>query len=95
MAIYKLERLLSAGRGKKIAVVEASVTGTGDIDTGLTNVDYAFSSVKDSGATLPTYTASITAISGGTVSVVVTEHAAAANAVATVAKTVEVIAIGD
>jgi len=78
-----------------LVYVEASITGTGSIDTGLSSIDGAVVSVKDSGSSLPTYTASITSISGGTVNVVVTEHSSAANAVSSSAKTVTVIAIGN
>ena len=79
---------------KKIAAVTASITGTGNIDTGLSTVEYAVACVINSGTTVPTDSASISAISGGTVSVVVTNHAAAANSIETAAKNVTVIAVG-
>lgn len=84
-----------AGRYKKLAIVSASITGTGDIDTGLKSIDEAVACVKNSGTSIPTNTASITSISGGTVSVVVTKHEASANSVETSAKTVVVIAVGE
>lgn len=91
--LYDIAR--SLGVGKKLAVVSSSITGTGSIDTGLNSIDYAVATVVDSGSSVPTHTASITSISGGTVNVVVTEHQAAANAVASSAKTVVVFAIGE
>lgn len=90
--IFDLNRAL--GSGKKLAVVSASITGTGSIDTGLKKVDYAVACVVDSGSSIPTHTASITGISGGSVSVVVTENQSSANAVASSAKTVVVFAVG-
>ena len=87
--------IIGAAAGKKIVYVEASITGTGSITvTGLTTVEGAVVSVKDSGTALPTRTASITGISTNVVSVVVTEHAAAANSVAAAAATVGCLAIG-
>jgi hypothetical protein len=87
--------IVGAAAGKKIVYVEASITGTGNITmTGLTTVQGAVVSVKNSGTTLPTNTASITGIAGNVVSVVVTQHATAANSVETAAKTVGCLAIG-
>ena len=87
--------IIGAAAGKKIVYVEASITGTGGITmTGLTTVDGAVVSVKNSGTTLPTSTTSITSIAGNVVNVVVTDHAAAANSVATAARTVGCLAIG-
>ena len=85
----------AAAAGKKIVYGETSITGTGDITaTGLTTVEQAFVNVKNSGTTIPTRTASITGIATNVISVVVTEHAAAANSVASVAAAVAYIAIG-
>lgn len=87
--------LRALGAGKKLVVVSSSITGTGSIDTGLNSIDYAVASVVDSESSIPTHTASITGTSGGTVNVVVTEHQASANTVATSAKTVVVFAVGE
>ena len=87
--------IIAALAGKKIVYGNASITGTGDITaTGLTTVEEAVVNVRNSGTALPTRTASITGISTNVVSVVVTEHASAANSVATAAATVAYIAIG-
>ena len=87
--------IVGAAAGKKIVYVEASITGTGNITvTGLTTVEGAVVSVKNSGTAIPTDTASITGISGNVVSVVVTQHAEAANSIETAAKTVGCLAIG-
>jgi len=83
------------GLGKrKLFIGTASITGTGTISTGLSTVEEAVACVKNSPTTIPTRTASITGISGGDVSVVVTEHAATANSVATAAVEVTVFAVG-
>lgn len=95
MAIYGLISDRSAGRRKKLATVVASITGTGAVTTGLSSVDDAHATVQNSGTALPTRTASVTSISGGTVNVVVTEHASAANSVPTTASNVAVRAVGD
>jgi len=91
--LANLPRTLGRGR-YKLAVTTTSITGAGNVTTGLSNVSYAVATVVDSGSAIPTNSTAITAISGGTVSVVVTNHAAAANAVETAAKNVTVIAIG-
>ena len=80
--------------GKKIAYGSASITGTGNITTGLTSIESATVSVANSGTSIPTDSASITSTSGGTISVVVTKHDSSANSVETSAKTVNFIAIG-
>jgi len=72
-----------------------SITGTGSVSTGLSRLDGAVATVQNSGTALPTRTASVTSISGGTVNIVVTEHASAANSVATTAASVCVIATGE
>jgi len=83
--------------GLKGAAVTASTTGTGSINTGLRRLlTPAFACVQDAETTLASNaTAAVTSVSGGTVNVVVIEHAAAANAISTTAKSVGVIAIGD
>ncbi len=82
---------------KDTVIVEKSITGTGSFtatDHGLSSVDHAVVCVKNSGSAIPTHTASITSISGTTINVVVTEHQASANAVATAAKTVVAYIVG-
>jgi|Deesub1362A_J573_1020465.scaffolds.fasta_scaffold00652_31 hypothetical protein len=91
--IANLPRTL--GRGTyKLSCTTTSITGTGNVTTGLSTVSYAVATVINSGTSLPTNSAAITSISSGTVSVVVTNHASAANSVESSAKNVTVIAIG-
>jgi len=81
----------------KVAAASASITGTGTIDTGLKSIfGPVMATVQDAETTLPSNaTAAVTSTSGGTVSVVVISHDAAANAVSTTAKTVGVLALGE
>ena len=92
MAIYNLER--GMGKGKKLAAVSASITGTGTVATGLTSIDYAVANAA-SGTTIPVYTATAASTSGGDVTVVVISNQTTTNAVATTAKTVTVFAVGE
>lgn len=73
---------------------EARITGSGTIKTSLALVFFAVVCAYDSAGTIPTVTASITSVSGGDISVVVTRHAAAANSVETSEKRVSYIALG-
>jgi len=86
------------GVGKrKLAGVTASITGTGALTTGLSTIDYAVASMVNAATTVPTQTAEVTSISGGTVNVVVIDHtvtATAEHAVSSAAKNVTAIAIG-
>ena len=94
MAIYNLVK--ARGKGvPKFFIGVVAITGTGSVDTGLSSLDGAVATVQDSALALPTNTASVTSISGGTVNIVVTQHATAANSVETVAKDVCVIAAGE
>lgn len=96
MAIYPLPKEgLSAGRGKKLAVISASITGTGAITTGLTTVDYAVPCCVSSATTIPSEVATISSISAGTVNAVVIAQQAAANAISSSAETVTVFAVGN
>ena len=99
MTLFKLMGIRGAGRGKKLVNVVASITGTGDIDTGLKAVDGAVASVQNAdalGAGASQDFATITAISGGTVSVSVVEVGTTpAIAQATAAKNVCVMAVGE
>jgi hypothetical protein len=81
-------------RGKKIVWGVDSIVGTGSIATGLSSIDEAFVSVKNSGSASPTLTASITGITGGSINVVVTSHGTAGNAVATGTANVSWLVIG-
>lgn len=99
MALYKLTGIRGAGRGKKLASIVASITGTGDITTGLNSIDAAVPSVQNAdalGSDASQEFATITAISGGTVSVSVIEVGTTpAIAQATAAKNVGVLAVGE
>ena len=92
--MLKLPQAKRAAKFYKLAAGTASITGTGAIDTGLEHIDHAVVSVVDAESTIPTHSASITSISGGTINVVVVTHDSSANAIATSAKTVQYIAIG-
>lgn len=100
MPVYgTLERALGKGGRVKVAGACVSITGTGSIDTGLKTILPApIVSIQDAPASIPTETVEITSISGGTISVVVISHtitAGAEHAVATVARRVGVIALGE
>ena len=99
MTLFKLTGIKGAGRGKKLVSVVASITGTGDIDTGLKSIDGAVPSVQNAdalGAGASQDFATITAISDGTVSVSVVEVGTTpAIAQATAAKNVCVMAVGE
>jgi len=84
-------------RNKKLVWGSVSFVGTGSKTfSELASIDFAWAIVADSGAAIPTRTVSITSISGNTVNLVVTEHAASANSVpSTGSSTVLVLAIGD
>jgi hypothetical protein len=88
-----LDRAMGIGK-RKVESGTASITGTGSITTGLSVIEAAVVCVRNSGTTLPTRTASITSISGGTINVVVTEHGESSNAVATTEATVGYVVIG-
>lgn len=82
---------------KKVAVVAASITGTGSITSGLVSVDAggAQTTVQNAETTITSNAlAAVTSISGGAVSVVVIALAAAANSVSGSAKSVGLVAIG-
>lgn len=82
----------------KVAIVQAAITGTGAITSGLATVlaGGAHTTVQNSATTVPTggSTAAVTSISGGTVNTVVIDQQAAANVVAAGAKNVGLIAVG-
>jgi len=83
-------------RQKKLVWGSVSITASGSKTFAeLASIDFAWVTVVDSGAAVPTRTASISSISGNTVNIVVTEHQATANADPTTASTVHVLAIGD
>jgi hypothetical protein len=86
------------GAGKKIAVVQSAVTGTGTIATGLQTVDTGGVqlTVANSATTVPTggSVAAVTSMTGASANVVVVDQQAAANAVAGGAKNVNLLAIG-
>ena len=85
----------AGGQGRwRVVVITENITGTGTIVTGLSNVQFAVASVQEAGTALPTYTAGVSGITGGSVAVTVTEAEATANAVATTAISVSVLAIG-
>ena len=92
---------LTIGRAKsqrKVAAVQAAITGTGAITSGLTTIDAGSAqvTVQNSATTVPTggSTAAVTSISTGTVNVVVIDQQAAANAVAAGAKNVGLLCTG-
>jgi len=91
LAIYGLISDRSAGRRKKLAVISASITGTGSITTGLNSVDFAIAGSVEATAL---NSADVTSVSGGTVNVRVILHGAT-DATETVARTVVVHAVGD
>lgn len=75
--------------------VVASITGTGAVATDLqTRISAAVCSVQNSPAALPTDSSSVTVIAAPNVTVVITEHAAAANAVEGAALNIAVLAKG-
>lgn len=80
----------------KFSATQASITGTGGITTGLgtINTGGAVTSVANAATTVPTDTDAISSIVGGTVNVVVINHAAAANSIEAAAKNVNVLAVG-
>ena len=86
------------GKGKKLAVVQGAITGTGTIVTGLTSVDTGGVqlTVANSATTVPTggSVAAVTSMTGATANVVVVDQQAAANAVAGGAKNVNLLAVG-
>jgi len=83
------------GWGKyKIASFNVAVTGTATIDTGFNQIHAAQVTVMTSSDSIPTSTASVTGITEPNVSVVVTEHQAAANAVSTTEHFVNLLVIG-
>lgn len=82
---------------KKVAVVQAAITGTGAIASGLVSVDTggAQVTVQNAETTITSNAlAAVTSISAGSVSVVVIALAAAANSVSGSAKNVGLVAIG-
>jgi len=79
---------------KKVYKTTASITGTGTISTPLSTIESAKVNLEDAETTLPSCGVEITGIVGGDVSVVVVEHAAAANAISAHAHTVALEAIG-
>jgi len=93
VSLYGLTDGLRPGR-KHIAVVSASVTGTGAVATGLMSVDGAQVTPQNSATTIPSNFAAVTSLSGGTVNCVVNAAAAAANAISAVAATLSVLAVG-
>jgi hypothetical protein len=86
------------GSGKKIAVVNSAITGTGAIATGLQTVDTGGVqlTVQNSATTVPTggSVAAVTSMTGASANVVVVDNQAAANAVAGGAKNVGLMAMG-
>jgi hypothetical protein len=87
--------LLKQGSGYKIASAVASITGTGSVSfPSLRTVLGAVATVVNAPTTLPSYVASISSISGNSVSVVVFQLQATATAVASSAQNVEVMAYG-
>ena len=85
------------GAGKKIAVVQTAITGTGAITSGLSSIDTggAQVTVQNAETTITSNAlAAVTSISGGTVNVVVIALAAASNAVSGSAKNVGLVAVG-
>ncbi len=90
-----LSRLLTTA-GKWFSATQASVTGTAAIATGLGAIETgsAQATVANSALVLPTDTASIHAVAGGSVTVVVTNHAAAANSIETASVDVDVTCTG-
>jgi len=97
MTVYgALDKAFGKDGKVKVAAASASITGTGSITTGLKSIfGPAMATVQDAATTIPTHVASVTSITGGTVNVVVIEAQAAANAIATAAKTVGVLALGE
>ena len=83
------------GKGTfKVGIWTIAVTGTATVSTGFEHIENAQVTVIDSNSTLPTSTASITAISGQSVNIVVTEHQAAANIVSETEHTVDLLVVG-
>lgn len=82
----------------KVAAVQAAITGTGSITSGLStiNAGAAQLTVQNSATTVPTggSVAAVTSITTGNPSVVVVDQQAAANAVAGGAKNVGLLATG-
>jgi len=89
----QLEKARGVGK-RKVAVVAASVTGTGTISTGLGTIEAAVARLLDAESAIPSCGVEITGITGGDVSVVVVTHDSAANAVSTHAHNVQIEAIG-
>jgi hypothetical protein len=86
------------GAGKKIAIVQSAVTGTGAIATGLQTVDTGAVqlTVQNSATTVPTggSAAAVTSMTGASANTVVIDQQAAANVVAGGAKNVGLLAVG-
>ena len=84
---------------KKVAAVQAAITGTGAITSGLSKIDAGSAqlTVQNSATTVPTggSTAAVTSISAGTVNAVVIDQQAAANVVAAGAKNVGLLCTGN
>ncbi|MBT9164955.1 MAG: hypothetical protein DDT23_00966 [candidate division WS2 bacterium] len=86
--------IIGAAPGERIVRGLTPITGAGAIATGLTTITGYSVCCGSSGTALPTSTVSVSSVVGGTLNVVVTDHAAAANSVATVARTVSWVAVG-
>jgi len=82
--------------GRKLAVVQAAITGTGSMATGLAGLitGGAVVSVANAATTVTTQVASVTSVTGGSVAVVVVDLQAAANAISAAPKNVNLWAIG-
>ncbi|MBO3801765.1 MAG: hypothetical protein JTT12_05555 [Candidatus Brockarchaeota archaeon] len=93
MSFWGVDRRWKLGK-IKVASGNATITGTGSINTGLSTILNAVVCVANASTTIPTDVASITSISGGTINVVVVALQSAANAIETAAKTVNWIAFG-
>jgi hypothetical protein len=94
---FKGQLPLPYGGGTKLFTGVFSITGTGAVTvspagSNLAVLD-AVACVTNSGTVLPTDVASISSFIGLTVNIVVTNHAAAANAIEAAAKNVAVHAI--
>lgn len=92
---------LTIGRAKsqrKVAAVQAAITGTGNITSGLSVIDAGSAqlTVQNSATTVPTggSTAAVTSITNGIVAAVVIDQQAAANVVAAGAKNVGLLCTG-
>jgi hypothetical protein len=83
---------------RKLVAVQAAITGTGAITSGLSTIDAGSAqlTVQNSATTVPTggSTGAVTSISTGTVNTVVIDQQAAANVVAGGAKNVGLLATG-